>query len=64
MDAGDEVNKVAGRENKNGVRMGIIDCNVGCRGITECLVGQPIEVKLMGGRIPAVVVVVPWLVCP
>jgi hypothetical protein len=30
----------------------------------ECLVGQPIEVKLTGGHIPAVVVIVLWSVCP
>jgi hypothetical protein len=33
-------------------------------GIAECLVGQPIEVKSLGGHIPALVVVVSWSVCP
>jgi hypothetical protein len=37
VDAGDEVDEVAGRENENGVRMGVdwayqgvVDCTVGC----------------------------------
>jgi hypothetical protein len=33
-------------------------------GIMECLVGQPIEVKLTSGHIPAMVAVVSWSVCP
>jgi hypothetical protein len=38
VDAGDEVDKVAGQENKNGVRVsvdwaywGVVDCDVGCQ---------------------------------
>jgi hypothetical protein len=65
IDAGDEV---ARQENENGVCMGVSGCRqLRCRisgGITECLIGQPIEVKSMGGRIPAVVVIISWLVCP
>jgi hypothetical protein len=30
----------------------------------ECLVGQSIEVKSTSGHIPALVVIVLWLVCP
>jgi hypothetical protein len=49
-------------------RLGISGrCRLRCRmsgGITKCLVGQLIEVKSAGGRIPALVVIVSWSVCP
>jgi hypothetical protein len=68
VDAGDEVDEVAGCENENGGRTGVL----GRRrlryrtsgGVAECLIGQPVEVESPGGHIPALVVVVPWLVCP
>jgi hypothetical protein len=37
MDAGDEVDEVAGRENENGVRVGV---ELMYRGVVDCTVGR------------------------
>jgi hypothetical protein len=37
MDAGDEVDEVAGRENENGVRVGV---ELAYRGVVDCTVGH------------------------
>jgi hypothetical protein len=37
VDAGDEVSKVAGRENESGVRMGV---ELAYRGVVDCTVGH------------------------
>jgi hypothetical protein len=51
-----------------GCRMGVSGCHQlhyrTSGGITECLIGQSIEIKSTGGHIPAVVVVVSGSVCP